>query len=89
MVVMVSQDKSRVEETLQFEAGSLSKGEIDAILETLPVDITFVDREDRVKYFNKAGKRIFVRTKAVLGRKVQLCHPKKSRPADLHQVLRR
>ena len=88
MVVMVSQDKSRVEEsvgegnsaeeTLQFEAGSLSKGEIDAILETLPVDITFVDREDRVKYFNKAGKRIFVRTKAVLGRKVQLCHPKKS-----------
>ncbi|KYH41267.1 MAG: histidine kinase [Candidatus Bathyarchaeota archaeon B26-1] len=88
MVVMVSQDKSRVEEsvgegnsaeeTLQFETGSLSKGEIDAILETLPVDITFVDREDRVKYFNKAGKRIFVRTKAVLGRKVQLCHPKKS-----------
>jgi len=84
----VSQDKSRVEEsvgegnsaeeTLQFETGSLSKGEIDAILETLPVDITFVDREDRVKYFNKAGKRIFVRTKAVLGRKVQLCHPKKS-----------
>jgi PAS domain S-box-containing protein len=62
----------------QFETGSLSKEEIEAILDSLPVDISFVDKEDRVKYFNKAGKRIFVRTKAVIGRKVQLCHPKKS-----------
>jgi PAS domain S-box-containing protein len=42
------------------------------------VDITFVDKDDAVKYFNKAEKRIFVRTKAVIGRKVQLCHPQKS-----------
>lgn len=63
---------------LQFETGSLSKEEVEAILDSLPVDISFVDKEDRVKYFNKAGKRIFVRTKAVIGRKVQQCHPKKS-----------
>jgi hypothetical protein len=42
------------------------------------VDITFVDKNDTVRYFNEAKDRIFVRTKAVLGRKVQNCHPQKS-----------
>jgi PAS domain S-box-containing protein len=64
--------------TLQFENGSLTKEEIEAIFDTLPVDISFVDKYDAVKYFNKAEKRIFVRTKSVIGRKVQLCHPQKS-----------
>lgn len=63
---------------LRFETGTLSKEEAEAVLDSLPVDISFVDKEDRVKYFNKAGKRIFVRTKAVIGREAQLCHPKKS-----------
>ena len=63
---------------LQFETGSLSKEEVEAVLDSLPIDISFIDKEDRVKYFNKAEGRIFVRTKAVIGRKVQLCHPQKS-----------
>ncbi|MEM3054593.1 MAG: DUF438 domain-containing protein [Candidatus Bathyarchaeia archaeon] len=63
---------------LQFETGSLSKEEIEAVLNTLPVDITFVDKNDTVKYFSKGETRIFVRTKAVIGRKVHLCHPQKS-----------
>lgn len=66
------------EKTLKFETGSLSKEEVEAILDSLPIDISFVDRNDSVKYFNKAEKRIFVRTKAVIGRKVQMCHPQKS-----------
>jgi len=82
----MSEDKKRIlketapapEGVLQFETGSLSKEEIEAILNALPVDISFVDANDAVKYFNKAEKRIFVRTKAVIGRKVQLCHPQKS-----------
>jgi len=65
-------------ERLQFETGSLSKVEIESILNTLPVDITFVDRDDTVKYFSQGKKRIFTRTKAIIGRKVQLCHPQKS-----------
>lgn len=64
--------------TLVFETGLLSKEEIEAVLDTLPVDISFVDKNDEVKYFNKAEERIFVRTKAVIGRKVQQCHPQKS-----------
>jgi DUF438 domain-containing protein len=69
---------STPEGTLQFDTGSLSKDEVEAILDLLPVDISFVDRNDKVKYFNKADKRIFVRTKAVIGRTVQMCHPQKS-----------
>ena len=66
------------EGTVQFETGRLTKEEVEAILDTVPLDISFVDANDQVKYFNKAEKRIFVRTKAVLGRKVQMCHPQKS-----------
>jgi len=67
-----------LEGILEFETGTLSKEEVEAILNTLPVDVTFVDKDDAVKYFSKGEKRIFVRTKAVIGRKVQLCHPQKS-----------
>ena len=66
------------EGVLQFETGTMSKEELEALLDSLPVDITFVDKDDSVKYFSKAEKRIFVRTKAIIGRKVQLCHPQKS-----------
>jgi len=63
---------------LQFETGSLTKEQLEGLLDSLPVDITFVDAEDTVKYFSKAEKRVFVRTKAIIGRKVQQCHPQKS-----------
>jgi len=51
---------------------------MEAILDNLPVDLTFIDKEDSVKYFNKAEERIFKRPKSVIGRKVQKCHPQKS-----------
>ncbi len=63
---------------INFETGSLTREQLEAILNTLPVDITFVDSEDTVRYFNQSKERIFVRTKAVIGRKVQQCHPQKS-----------
>ena len=66
------------EGVLQFETGSLTKEELEAILDTLPVDVTFVGSDDAVKYFNKAEGRVFVRAKSVIGRKVQQCHPQKS-----------
>jgi PAS domain S-box-containing protein len=70
--------ETHAEGILQFETGSLSEEETEAILDTIPLDVSFVDKNDSVKYFNKAEKRIFVRTRAVLGRKVQQCHPQKS-----------
>ena len=61
-----------------FETGEFSTKELEAVLNTLPVDITFVDKEDRVRYFSQSKERIFPRTKAVIGRKVQQCHPQRS-----------
>ena len=62
--------------------GNLGKEVLDAVLNALPVEISFVDENDTVRYFNKNGDRIFPRPAAVIGRKVQDCHPKKS----LHKV---
>jgi PAS domain S-box-containing protein len=73
-----TEDASMSERTLQIETGALSREEVEAILNALPVDVTFVDKGDTVRYFNKVGKRIFARTNAVIGRKVQQCHPQKS-----------
>ena len=72
------------EGVLNFETGTFTKEQLEALLNTLPVDITFVDANDTVRYFNKPEKRFFVRTKAVIGRKVSMCHPQKS----LHIVSR-
>ena len=63
---------------VSFETGSLTVEEVEAVLNTLPVDLTFVDSNDTVRYFSRSKERIFPRTKAVIGRKVQQCHPQKS-----------
>ena len=63
---------------ITFETGSMKKEELEAVLNTLPVDITFVDKEDTVRYFSQTKERVFARTKAVIGRKVQQCHPQNS-----------
>ncbi len=55
--------------------GSLSVKELAALLDTVPVDITFVDADDTVRYFSQGKDRIFTRSKAIIGRKVQQCHP--------------
>jgi len=70
--------ESEREGAVTFETGTLSKEEIEAIFNNLPVDITFVDKDDTVRYFSQSKDRIFVRTNAVIGRKVQQCHPQKS-----------
>ncbi|MGY4706478.1 PAS domain-containing protein [Candidatus Bipolaricaulota sp. J31] len=63
---------------IELPTGKFTLEELEAILNTLPVDITFVDKDDTVRYFNETKDRVFVRTKAILGRKVQNCHPQKS-----------
>jgi len=57
---------------------SLKPEVIEAVLDALPVEISFVDENDEVRYFNKNGARIFPRPKGIVGRKVQQCHPQKS-----------
>lgn len=62
--------------------GAFTVEELTRMLDTLPIDITFVDKDDSVKYFSQGAERFFPRTKAVIGRKVTNCHP----PASMHIV---
>lgn len=67
---------------IKFATGVLTPKEIENIFNHLPVDITFVDKDGIVKYFSTAKERIFHRTKTIIGRKVENCHP----PASVHIV---
>lgn len=69
---------------LHLDIGTLTPEEVNLILNALPVEITYVDGEDTVRYFNRPRERTFLRAPAVIGRKVQKCHP----PASLHRVQR-
>jgi hypothetical protein len=67
---------------IQLHSGGFSLQELEVILNTLSFDITFVDKEDKVSYFSQGTERIFDRSRAILGRKVQHCHP----PSSVHIV---
>lgn len=67
---------------VRMSTGILSVKQLETILNHLPVDLTFIDENDIVRYFSQGKERIFVRTKAVIGRSVQNCHP----PQSVHVV---
>ncbi len=67
---------------ITLPTGYLSIPELIAMLDTLPVDITFVGKDDTVRYFSQSKERVFPRTKAITGRKVTACHP----PSSVHIV---
>jgi hypothetical protein len=61
----------------------LERDVLAAILNTLPLELSFIDREDRVRYFShEHGEKIFGRTRGAIGTEVQNCHP----PKSLHLV---
>lgn len=76
--VKPEKEASRDGERIQLPTGSFTVGELEAVLNTIPFDVTFVDAEDTVRYFSHGRERIFARSRAILGRKVQFCHPPKS-----------
>ena len=67
---------------IQLPSGGFTPEELMTILNTLPVDLTFVDKDDKVKYFSQSEERIFQRNRAILNRDVRHCHP----PASAHIV---
>ena len=69
---------------LKSETGELNFEQILILLNNLPVDITFVDENDRVKFFSRPKERFFPRSPAIIGRTVQNCHP----PESVHIVER-
>ncbi len=67
---------------IRMPSGSFTVDELTRVLNLLPFDLTFVDKDDRVRYFTQGAERIFDRNAAILGRKVQQCHP----PSSVHVV---
>ncbi|MCF1615948.1 DUF438 domain-containing protein [Tetragenococcus koreensis] len=65
-------------DTVVLPTGILQLEQLLAIFEVLPVDLTFVDHNDRVRFFSEGKKRVFPRTKSIIGREVVNCHPPKS-----------
>jgi hypothetical protein len=63
---------------VRFPSGNLAFEQLLGIFNNLPVDITFVDAEDRVAFFSEGPERVFERSRAIIGRHVQNCHPPKS-----------
>lgn len=73
---------SSVSDRIVLPTGSFNLDELTALFNLLPMDITFVDKDDKVKFFSLGPHRIFDRNRAIIGRSVQLCHP----PGSVHVV---
>ncbi|MBP6872962.1 MAG: DUF438 domain-containing protein [Bacteroidales bacterium] len=72
------EERSFTGDMVRLATGELTPDQIDLIFNHLPVDITFVDENNRVKYFSSPKHRIFPRTASVINRRVQDCHPHES-----------
>lgn len=77
------EEAESVDGDIRMSMGHLSTQEVNAIMNTLPFDMTFVDANDRVKYVSQGKERIFDRPASVIGRPVHLCHP----PQSVHVVM--
>ncbi len=80
--VKPKQEVTVQEGLIRLPSGEFKIDELTSILNTLPFDITFVNKDDMVKYFSEGKERAFPRTRAIIGRNVSNCHP----PASVHIV---
>ena len=72
-------EKNKVpSDLIELKSGQLTAEQIVLVFSHLPVDITFVDENNKVRFFSTPKERIFHRTNAVIGRDVHNCHPKES-----------
>lgn len=69
-------------QAVYLSSGSFSMKELETLFTTLPIDITFVDKDDKVKFFSHSPNRIFERNRSIIGRDVRMCHP----PGSIHIV---
>lgn len=67
-----------------YDEGYMSPEQVNLLLRFLPVDITYVDENDKVIFYNRGEQRVFPRSKGIIGREVRFCHP----PKSVHMVLK-
>lgn len=79
---VVKEEENIQEGLIKLPSGIFTTEQLTCMLNTLPFDITFVDKDDFVKYFSEGKERTFIRTRSIIGRNVSNCHP----PASVHIV---
>lgn len=73
-----------LEDTFHYDEGYMTPEQVNLLLRFLPVDLTYVDENDKVIFYNRGEDRVFPRSKGIIGREVKFCHP----PKSVHMVLR-
>ncbi len=73
-----------LEDRTHYDEGYLTPEQVNFIFKFLPVDITYVDENDKVVFYNRGDDRVFPRSAGIIGREVKFCHP----PKSVDQVLR-
>ncbi len=73
-----------LEDRTHYDEGYLTPEQVNFIFKFLPVDITYVDENDRVVFYNRGEDRVFPRSAGIIGREVKFCHP----PKSVDQVLK-
>ena len=66
------------ENASHFDEGYMTVEQVNLLFRTLPIDLTYVDENDKVIFYNRGEERVFPRSAGVIGREVRFCHPPKS-----------
>lgn len=67
-----------LENTSHYDEGYMTVEQVNLLLKTMPLDLTFVDENDKVIFYNRGEERVFPRSAGIIGREVKFCHPPKS-----------
>ena len=73
-----------IEDKTYYDEGYLTPAQVNSIFKILPIDITYVNENDQVVFYNRGEDRVFPRSAGIIGREVKFCHP----PKSVDQVLR-
>lgn len=67
-----------LEDKMHYDEGYMTVEQVNLLLKTMPLDLTYVDENDRVIFYNRGEERVFPRSAGIIGREVKFCHPPKS-----------
>jgi PAS domain S-box-containing protein len=67
-----------LENTSHYDEGHMTVDQVNLLFRTLPLDLTYVDENDKVIFYNRGEERVFPRSAGIIGREVKFCHPPKS-----------
>lgn len=67
-----------LENTSHYDEGYMTVEQVNLLFKTMPLDLTYVDENDKVIFYNRGEERVFPRSAGIIGREVKFCHPPKS-----------